>query len=126
LEFLLKWTPCKTSSQFAGAAPILLKGSKNRGDAVSNARKNSLPQCRLRKTFCGATGARWQPARRWSSTCSRQSIAAKRPLEIAAEVNTHEPSTRRLLDAMVALKYLTRKKASLRTHARHGDLPDKE
>jgi Dimerisation domain len=30
--------------------------------------------------------------------------------EIAAEANTHESSTRRLLDAMVALKYLTRKK----------------
>ncbi len=30
--------------------------------------------------------------------------------EIAAEANTHEPSTRRLLDAMVALKYLTRNK----------------
>ena len=30
--------------------------------------------------------------------------------EIAAEAKTHESSTRRLLDAMVALKYLTRKK----------------
>ena len=30
--------------------------------------------------------------------------------EIAAEAQTHESSTRRLLDAMVALKYLTRKK----------------
>jgi len=30
--------------------------------------------------------------------------------EIASEANTHESSTRRLLDAMVALKYLTRKK----------------
>jgi ubiquinone/menaquinone biosynthesis C-methylase UbiE len=30
--------------------------------------------------------------------------------EIAAEAKTHEPSTRRLLDAMVALKYLTRRK----------------